>query len=197
MSASLPLSTREFFLFLFFFHNEQKRGRRIRASLRSDPSRDPRVLFDGTLRRFQSISRRNSRGQKETRSSSTAIHDRPPDSVYIYTCTRVCVRILSFQIFAHQTLFSPSPPSASAGQDENLASRGRWRTEQRGKGRNCRWGRNCFRISVLGERIFFSREPAPPKTKVYAARAGVTEKVLEATEMFIVSYRRRQPRWIR
>lgn len=161
MSASLPLSTREFFLFLFFFTTNKSAddgsGQVCGPILRAIPV----VLFDGTLRRFQSISRRNSRGQKETRSSSTAIHDRPSDRVYIYTCTRVCVRILSFQIFAHQTLFSPSPPSASAGQDENLASRGRWRTEQRGKGRNCRWGRNCFRISVLGERIFFLESPRP------------------------------------
>lgn len=34
-----------------------KKHGRIRASLRFDPSRDPRVLFDSTLRRFQSIPR--------------------------------------------------------------------------------------------------------------------------------------------
>ena len=44
-----------------------KKHGRIRASLRFDPSRDPRVLFDSTLRRFQSIPKaENSCVRKET-----------------------------------------------------------------------------------------------------------------------------------
>lgn len=136
LPPSLSLSRRGILFFFFLFHNEQKRGRRIRASLRSDPSRDPRVLFDGTLRRFQSISRRNSRGQKETRSSSTTIHTDCPRQSCVFTRARMRMRILSFQIFAHQTLFSLSPPSASADQDEN-----RWRT---GRGKKLLLGKKLF-----------------------------------------------------
>lgn len=67
----------------------------------------------------------------------------------------------------------------------------------KGEGEKLSLGKKLFPHFCTWREDLFSREPAPPKTKVYAARAGVTEKVLEATEMFIVSYRRRQPRWIR
>lgn len=157
MSASLPpslfLSTGEFFFSFFFFHNEQKRGRRIRASLRSDPSRDPRVLFDGTLRRFQSISRRNSRGQKETRSSSTTIHTDCPRQSCVFTRARMRMRILSFQIFAHQTLFSLSPfPSASTDQDENC--------EPMARGKKLLLGKKLFPHLCTSRENFFSSPPS-------------------------------------
>ena len=154
MSASLPpslsFSRRGILFFFFLFHNEQKRGRRIRASLRSDPSRDPRVLFDGTLRRFQSISRRNSRGQKETRSSSTTIHTDCPRQSCVFTRARMRVCV-SFPF-----KYLPTKHSSPSPLLPRLRTKMKTDGEQ-GEGRNCCWERNCFRIS---RENFFSSPPS-------------------------------------
>lgn len=119
---SLP--TGEFFFpfFFSFFYNEQKRGRRIRASLRSDPSRDPRVLFDGTLRRFQSISRRNSK-----RNTIFLHHDTHRLSPTVCVFTRA--RAYAYGSFPFKYLPTKrSSPPLLADQDENCDRREREET---------------------------------------------------------------------
>lgn len=131
------------FFFFSFFYNEQKRGRRIRASLRSDPSRDPRVLFDGTLRRFQSISRRNSK-----RNTIFLHHDTHRLSPTVCVFTRARAHAYGSFPFKYLPTKRSSPPLL-ADQDENC---------DRGRGKKLSSGeRNCFRIS---RENFFTSSPA-------------------------------------
>lgn len=145
------------FFFFSFFYNEQKRGRRIRASLRSDPSRDPRVLFDGTLRRFQSISRRNSK-----RNTIFLHHDTHRLSPTVCVFTRA--RAYAYGSFPFKYLPTKrSSPPLLADQDENCDRRER---EETVVGRK--------KLFPYFEREFFYQLSSSPKT---VSRAGVTGKV--------------------